>query len=217
MRPELGSDAVRLGRLLAQLAPEESEVHGLLALMEIQSSRAHARVGPEGEPILLLDQDRAQWDRLLIARGLAALQRAERLGGAQGPYALQAAIAACHARAVRADDTDWAHIAALYGILGHVTPSPIVELNRAVAVSMAHGPQAGLDLVDALATDPALRDYHLLPSVRGDLLVKLGRPGEAKVEFERAAALTRNERERALSNARARAAGEQAGAGRAPR
>jgi predicted RNA polymerase sigma factor len=209
MRPELCADALRLGRMLARLAPDEPEVHGLVALMEIQSSRAHARVGADGQPILLLDQDRSQWDRLLIERGFIALHRAERLGGAQGPYALQAAIAACHARAVRADDTDWSHIAALYAILGHVTPSPIVELNRAVAVSMAHGPQAGLDLVDALAADATLRDYHLLPSVRGDLLVKLGRPAEAKIEFERAAALTRNERERDLSNQRARAAGAE--------
>jgi predicted RNA polymerase sigma factor len=167
-------------------------------------------VGPAGEPILLLDQDRSRWDRLLIERGLAALRQAERLGGAQRPYTLQAAIAACHARAVRAEDTDWAHIAALYAILGHITPSPIIELNRAVAVSMAHGPQAGLDLVDTLAADRVLRDYHLLPSVRGDLLVKLGRPAEAQVEFERAAALTQNARERELSSERARAAAVQA-------
>ena len=187
MRPELCADALRLGRMLAQLTPYEPEVHGLVALMEIQSSRANARVGPAGEPILLLDQDRSRWDRLLIDRGLTALARAERLGGAQGPYALQAAIAACHARAVRAEDTDWAHVAALYAILGRVTPSPVIELNRAVAVAMAHGPQAGLDLVDALAADGSLRDYHLLPSVRGDLLVKLGRPAEARLEFERAA------------------------------
>ena len=173
--------------MLAQLTPDEPEVHGLVALMEIQSSRANARIGPSGEPILLLDQDRSLWDRLLIDRGLTALRRAEELGGGNGPYALQAAIAACHARAVRSEDTDWAHVAALYGILGQVTPSPIVELNRAVAVSMARGPQAGLDLVDALAADHTLRDYHLLPSVRGDLLVKLGRPAEARLEFERAA------------------------------
>jgi RNA polymerase sigma factor (sigma-70 family) len=210
MRPELCADALRLGRMLAQLAPDESEVHGLVALIEIQSSRANARIGPSGEPILLLDQDRSRWDGLLIERGLTALRRAEQLGGASSPYALQAAIAACHARAVRAEDTDWAHVAALYGILGQVTPSPIIELNRAVAVSMAQGPQAGLDLVDALAANQTLRDYHLLPSVRGDLLVKLGRPAEARVEFERAAALTRNARERELSNARARAAGELA-------
>jgi len=212
MRPELCADALRLGRMLAQLTPNEPEVHGLVALMEIQSSRAHARVGPAGEPILLLDQDRSRWDRLLIERGLAALQQAERLGGAHGPYTLQAAIAACHARAVRAEDTDWAHIATLYAVLGHVTPSPVIELNRAVAVSMAHGPQAGLDLVDALAADRVLRDYHLLPSVRGDLLVKLGRPAEAQAEFERAAALTQNARERELSVERARAAAVQAAA-----
>jgi RNA polymerase sigma-70 factor, ECF subfamily len=196
--------------MLAQLAPDEPEVHGLVALMEIQSSRANARTGPSEEPVLLLDQNRARWDRLLINRGLAALARAEHLGGERGPYALQAAIAACHARAFRPEDTDWVHVAALYAILAAVTPSPIVELNRAVAVSMVSGPQAGLDLVDALAEERTLHGYHLLPSVRGDLLVKLGRPGEAQVEFERAAALTRNERERELSEARARAAGEQA-------
>jgi RNA polymerase sigma-70 factor, ECF subfamily len=210
MRPELCGDALRLGRMLAQLAPDEPEVHGLVALMEIQSSRANARTGPSGEPILLLDQNRARWDRLLINRGLTALARAEQLGGQRGPYALQAAIAACHARAFRAEDTDWTRVAALYAILGEVTPSPIVELNRAVAVSMASGAQAGLDLIDALASERALHDYHLLPSVRGDLLIKLGRPAEARVEFERAAALTRNERERELSAERARAAGEQA-------
>ena len=211
MRPELCADALRLGRMLAQLAPGEPEVHGLVALMEIQSSRAKARVGPVGEPILLLDQNRARWDRLLINRGLAALARAEQLGGERGPYALQAAIAACHARAFRAEDTDWTRLAALYGTLAEVTPSPVIELNRAVAVSMALGAQAGLELVDALATERALRDYHLLPSVRGDLLVKLGRPAEAQVEFARAAELTNNARERQLSEARARAAGEQAG------
>jgi RNA polymerase sigma-70 factor, ECF subfamily len=210
MRPELCADALRLGRMLAQLTPAESEVHGLVALMEIQSSRANARTGPSGEPILLLDQNRARWDRLLINRGLAALARAEQLGGDRGPYALQAAIAACHARAFRAEDTDWTRLAALYAILAEVTPSPIVELNRAVAVSMAQGAQAGLDLVDALATERALQGYHLLPSVRGDLLVKLGRPDEAKAEFKRAAALTRNARERELSEERARAAAEQA-------
>jgi len=210
MRPELCADALRLGRMLAQLAPDESEVHGLVALMEIQSSRANARVGTHGEPILLLDQDRGAWDRLLINRGLAALARAEELGGGAGPYALQAAIAACHARAVQAEDTDWARLAAIYAILGVVTPSPIIELNRAVAVAMVEGPQRGLELVDALADEPALRHYHLLPSVRGDLLVKLGRPAEAQIEFERAAALTGNARERALSEARAREAGEQA-------
>ena len=206
MRPELCADALRLGRMLAQLAPEESEVHGLVALMEIQSSRAKARTGPAGEPILLLEQNRGAWDQLLIKRGLAALARADELGGARGPYALQAAIAACHARARRAEDTDWDRVASLYATLAVVTPSPIVELNRAVAVSMADGPQAGLDLVDALATEPTLRDYHLLPAVRGDLLTKVGRPAEARVEFERAAALTNNARERDLSYARARAA-----------
>jgi RNA polymerase sigma factor (sigma-70 family) len=210
MRPELCADALRLGRMLAELAPDEPEVHGLVALMEIQSSRANARVGPQGQPILLLDQDRGTWDRLLINRGLVALARAEELGGGTGPYALQAAIAACHARAVQAEDTDWARLAAIYAILAEVTPSPIIELNRAVAVGMAEGAQRGLELVDALADEPTLRNYHLLPSVRGDLLVKLGRPGEARIEFERAAALTANARERALSEARARAAGEQA-------
>ena len=210
MRPELCADALRLGRMLAQLAPDEPEVHGLVALMEIQSSRANARTGPSGEPILLLDQNRTLWDRLLIDRGVTALTRAEQLGGSTGPYALQAAIAACHARAFRAEDTDWGHVAALYAILGRVTPSPIVELNRAVAVSMAHGPQAGLEIVDALADNDTLREYHLLPSVRGDLLMKLGRPAEAQLEFERAAALTRNERERDLSGERARAAARQA-------
>jgi predicted RNA polymerase sigma factor len=206
MRPELCADALRLGRMLAQLAPSDPEVHGLVALMEIQSSRADARTGPSGEPILLLDQDRARWDRLLVNRGLAALSRAEQLGGAGGPYALQAAIAACHARAFRPDHTDWNRVAALYAMLAKVMPSPVVELNRAVAVSMAQGAQAGLDLVDALAAEPALDGYHLLPSVRGDLLVKLGRPEEARIEFERAAALTRNAREQQLSETRARAA-----------
>jgi RNA polymerase sigma-70 factor, ECF subfamily len=206
MRPELCADALRLGRMLARLAPDEPEVHGLVALMEIQSSRAKARTGPSGEPILLLDQNRSTWDRLLIDRGLAALARAEELDGTNGPYALQAAIAACHARAVRPEDTDWQRLAALYAILARVTPSPIVELNRAVAISMADGPQAGLDLVDTLATEPTLREYHLLPAVRGDLLVKLGRPAEARIEFERAAALTGNARERELSESRARAA-----------
>jgi RNA polymerase sigma-70 factor (ECF subfamily) len=213
IRPELCTDALRLGRMLAHLAPDEPEVHGLVALMEIQSSRAHARSGPTGEPVLLLDQDRSQWDPLLIRRGLDALARAGELGGDRGPYALQAAIAACHARAARADDTDWAGLAALYAVLAEVTPSPIVELNRAVAVSMAEGPQAGLDLVDALAGEPTLDGYHLLPSVRGDLLLKLGRADEARVEFERAAALTRNGRERALSEQRARDAARQASEG----
>jgi RNA polymerase sigma-70 factor, ECF subfamily len=206
MRPALCEDAVRLGRILAQLMPEEPEVHGLVALLEIQASRVRARTGPSGEPILLLDQDRRRWDRLLINRGLAALARAEELGGAGGPYALQAAIAACHARAFRPEDTDWARITSLYAVLAEVMPSPVIELNRAVAVSMAFGPQAGLDLVDALGAEPSMQGYHLLPSVRGDLLMKLGRPGEAQVEFERAAALARNNRERDLSAQRARAA-----------
>jgi RNA polymerase sigma-70 factor (ECF subfamily) len=211
MRPELCEDAVRLGRILAQLTPAEPEVHGLVALMEIQASRVRARAGPSGEPILLLDQDRSRWDRLLINRGLAGLSRAEELGGARGPYALQAAIAACHARAFRPEDTDWAGIAGLYGVLAEVMPSPVVELNRAVAVSMASGPQAGLDLVDVLAAEPSLRGYHLLPSVRGDLLMKLGRPDEARAEFERAAALTSNAQERDLSARRARSAQADSG------
>ncbi len=205
-RPDLCHEAVRLGRLLAQLAPAEPEVHGLAALMEIQASRLPARTGPSGEPVLLLDQDRARWDRLLIQRGLAALARAEQLDGAHGPYALQAAIAACHARAFRADDTDWARITQLYGVLAGVQPSPVVELNRAVALSMAYGPQAGLDLVDQLVTEPSLRNYHLLASVRGDLLMKLGRPAEAQAEFERAAGLTRNGPERELTALRAQQA-----------
>jgi RNA polymerase sigma factor (sigma-70 family) len=198
LRPEICADAMRLGRVLAELMPDEPEVHGLVSLMEIQASRFGARVGPDGEPILLLDQNRARWDRLLINRGLTSLTRAEKLGGAQGPYALQAAIAACHARAVRAEDTDWARIAGLYAVLGSVTPSPIVELNHAVAVSMAFGPQAALDLIDDLVDRKVLDGYHLLPSVRGDLLGKLGRSAEAKAEFERAAELTRNDRERTL-------------------
>jgi predicted RNA polymerase sigma factor len=205
LRPELCSEALRLCRILAGCMPQEAEVQGLLALMEIQASRLRTRVGPGGEPILLLDQDRRRWDRLLIQRGLAALMRAEALGGADGRFALQAAIAACHARAAMAADTDWARIAALYARLGERAPSPIVELNRAVAVAMAEGPAAGLAVADALRSEPALRDYHLLPSVRGDLLAKLGRPDEARAEFERAAALTRNERERALLLARAAA------------
>ena len=196
MRPGLCEDALRLGRILAELAPAEPEVHGLVALMEIQASRAAARTGPSGEPILLLDQDRGRWDQLLIRRGLAALERGERLGAARGPYVTQAAIAACHARARTAGETDWARIVALYGELARQVPSPVVELNRAVAVSMASGPAAGLDLVDALASEPVLKNYHLLPSVRGDLLVKLGRFDEARPEFERAASLTRNARER---------------------
>jgi RNA polymerase sigma-70 factor, ECF subfamily len=205
MRPALCEDALRLGRILVGLVPNESEAYGLVALMEIQASRSRARVGPSGEPVLLLDQDRAKWDRLLITRGLAALARAEQLGGALGPYALQAAIAACHARALTADATDWQRIASLYLALAQVSPSPIVELNRAVAVAMAFGPAAGLDLVDALESEPALKNYHLLPSVRGDLLAKLGRGSEARVEFERAAAMTRNARERELLLARAEA------------
>ncbi|WP_437996622.1 RNA polymerase sigma factor [Sorangium sp. So ce185] len=205
MRPALCEDALRLGRILAELVPKEPEVHGLAALMEIQASRARARVGPSGEPILLLDQNRALWDHLLIRRGLAALERAEQLGGARGPYALQAAIAACHARARAAAETDWARIAALYAALAQVTPSPVVELNRAVALSMAFGPAAGLAVVDALTSERALESYHLLPSVRGDLLAKLGRLDEARVEFERAASLTRNARERELLLGRAAA------------
>jgi RNA polymerase sigma-70 factor (ECF subfamily) len=198
VRPALCEDALRLGRILAELAPAEPEVHGLVALMEIQASRLRARIGPGGEPVLLLDQDRGRWDHLLIRRGLAALARAESLGGARGPYALQAAIAACHARARTADETDWARIAALYESLARLTPSPVVELNRAVALGMAFGPAAGLRLVDELVDEPSLRKYHLLPSVRGDLLFKLGRLDEARAEFERAAALTQNARERTL-------------------
>jgi RNA polymerase sigma-70 factor (ECF subfamily) len=213
MRPALCEDAVRLGRILAQLAPDEPEVHGLVALMEIQASRVRARSGPGGEPILLLDQDRRLWDRLLINRGLAALARAEELGGGRGPYALQAAIAACHARAFRPEDTDWERIAGLYAILAGLMPSPVIELNRAVAVGMAFGPQAGLDLVDGLAGEPALRGYHLLPSVRGDFLMKLGRPEEARAEFERAAAQASNARERELSAGRAAEAARAAAAG----
>ena len=203
MRPALCDDAIRLGRILAGLAPGEPEVHGLVALMEIQGSRAKARVGVSGEPILLLEQNRSLWDRLLIRRGLAALERAEALGGANGPYALQAAIAACHARARTPEETDWPRIVELYEVLARLTPSPVVELNRAVAVSMARGPAAGLALVDALTSEPALKGYHLLPSVRGDLLAKLGRHREAGEEFERAAALTRNGRERELLLGRA--------------
>jgi len=208
VRPGLCEDALRLGRILAELAPKEPEVHGLVALMEIQASRSRARVGPSGEPILLFDQNRAHWDQLLIRRGLAALERAEKLGGARGPYTLQASIAACHARARTSEETDWPRIAALYEALVQVTPSPIVELNRAVAVAMAFGPGAGLELVEALTLEPALRAYHLLPSVRGDLLRKLGRCDEARAEFERAASLTRNARERELLLNRARACAE---------
>jgi RNA polymerase sigma-70 factor (ECF subfamily) len=211
LRPALCEEALRLGRILAELAPGEPEVHGLVALMEIQASRLRARIGPSGEPVLLLDQDRARWDHLLIRRGLAALERAERLGGAVGPYALQAAIAACHGRARTADETDWARIAALYAALAELTPSPVVELNRAVAVAMAFGPAAGLELVDAVASEPSLKRYHLLPSVRGDLLTKLGRVTEAAREFERAASLTRNARERALLLERAAACAEPSG------
>ena len=205
MRPALCEDALRLGRILAELAPNEPEVHGLVALMEIQASRARARVGPGGEPVLLLDQDRARWDYVLIRRGLDALARAEALGGAAGPYAMQAAIAACHARARTGDETDWERIASLYETLARTTPSPVVELNRAVAVSFARGPAAGLELVDALASEPSLKKYHLLPSVRGDLLAKLGRREEARAELERAASLTRNARERELLLSRATA------------
>src|SRR5688500_7331086 len=205
MRPELCADALRLGRVLAELVPEEAEVHGLVALMEIQASRARARVGPAGEPVLLLDQDRARWDHILIGRGLAALARAEQLRGARGPYALQAAIAACHARARTAGETDWVRIAALYDALAQLAPSPVVELNRAVAVAMAFGPSAGLELVDSVADEPSLRGYHLLPSVRGDLLAKLHRLDEARAEFERAASLTQNVRERELLLGRAAA------------
>lgn len=203
MRPALCEEAMRLGRVLAGLLPGEPEVHGLVALMEVQASRAKARTAADGTPVPLLEQDRSRWDRLLIGHGLAALARAEGLGGAEGPYALQAAIAACHARTAVADETDWSRIAALYTRLGQVAPSPVVELNRAVAVSMAAGPEAGLALVDGLDTEPALRRYHLLPAVRGDLLWKLERHDEARVEFRRAAELTRNERERALLMARA--------------
>jgi RNA polymerase sigma factor (sigma-70 family) len=207
MRPALCEDALRLGRILAGLMPEESEVHGLVALMEIQASRARARTGPTGEPVLLLDQNRALWDRMLVRRGLAALQRAEALGGAQGAYALQAAIAACHARAQTPAETDWARIATLYQALARLSPSPVVELNRAVAISMADGPAAGLAMVDALSAEPSLQSYHLLPSVRGELLAKLGRFDEARSECERAASLTRNARERELLLARAEAYG----------
>jgi RNA polymerase sigma factor (sigma-70 family) len=196
MRPALCEDALRLGRILAELAPQESEAHGLVALMEIQASRLGARVGPRGEPILLLDQDRTRWDQLLIRRGIAALGRAEKLGGALGPYGLQAAIAACHARAHTAAETDWHRIAALYDALAQLTPSPVVELNRAVAVAMAFGPAAGLELIDTLTTEPSLKAYHLLPSVRGDFLFRLGRFTEAQAEFHRAATLTQNARER---------------------
>ena len=208
MRPALCEEALRLGRILVGLVPREPEVHGLVALMEIQASRTKARVNAAGAPVLLLEQDRSKWDRLLIGRGLAALEQAEGVGESQGPYAIQAAIAACHARAVTALDTDWSRIAALYEQLARIEPSPVIELNRAVAVSMALGPAAALPLVDALKEEPALKNYHLLPSVRGDLLKKLGRLDEAKEEFARAASMTRNTRERDLLLDRARACGD---------
>jgi RNA polymerase sigma-70 factor, ECF subfamily len=211
LRPALCDDALRLGRVLAELAPKEPEVHGLVALMELQASRAKARVGPSGEPILLKDQDRAQWDQLLIRRGLAALDRAKQLGIAAGPYVLQAELAACHAKARTPAETDWARIVTLYDALAQLSPSPVIELNRAVAVGMAFGPAAGLELVNALTSDPSLEKYHLLPSVRGDLLTKLRRFDEARLEFERAASLTRNLRERELLLQRAKAcAGDSA-------
>jgi len=215
MRVELADEALRLGRILAELAPEEAEVHGLVALIELHASRARARVGPTGEPILLLDQDRGRWDRLLVRRGLGALERAEALAHPLGPYSLQAAIAACHARAGTAAETDWNRIVALYDALVEVTGSPVVELNRAVAVAMAFGPAEGLELVDALADEPSLAAYHFLPSVRGDLLEKLGRATEARGEFERAAAMAKNARERELLLARARACRDAAGRGHA--
>jgi RNA polymerase sigma factor (sigma-70 family) len=205
LRPELCDEALRLGRTLAELMPDEAEVHGLVALMEIQASRSAARTGPSGEPVLLLEQDRGRWNRLLIQRGLAALERAESLAASPGQYTLQAAIAACHARAVTAEETDWSRIAGLYSQLAELMPSAVVELNRAVAVSMAYGPAAGLAVVDQLLSDPLMQDYHLLPSVRGDFLARLGRREEARAEFERAAALTRNARERTMLEARARA------------
>ncbi len=210
LRPALCEDALRLARILAELAPREPEVHGLVALLEIQASRARARTTPSGEPILLFDQDRGRWDRLLIGRGLAALERAEAFGGPLGPYTLQAAIAACHARARAPEETDWTRITALYDALAQLTPSPVVELNRGVAYAMAFGPAAGLEIVDALVSEPALKAYHLLPSVRGDLLAKLGRFDAARTEFERAAALTRNTRERTLLLERAAACGRGA-------
>jgi len=208
MRPALCEEALRLGRILAELAPQEPEVHGLVALMEIQASRSAARVSESGEPILLLDQNRALWDQLLIQRGLAALARAGKLGSTRGPYALQAAIAACHARALAPQDTDWSRIVSLYEELAQLTPSPVVELNRAVAVAMAFGPAAGLQLIDTLTSEPSLKSYHLLPSVRGDFLFKLGRFAEAQQEFARAASLTRNARERDLLLGRARASAQ---------
>jgi RNA polymerase sigma factor (sigma-70 family) len=216
VRPALCEDALRLGRIVAELAPQEAEVHGLVALMEIQASRLGARTGPSGEPILLLDQNRARWDQLLIRRGLGALERAEALGGEPGPYVLQAAIAACHARARIATETDWSRIAALYATLSERAPSPVIELNRAVAVAMALGPAAGLAIVDGLSSEPSLKSYHLLPSVRGDLLFKLGRYREAQVDFERAASLTRNARERDLLLGRAAECARSINAGSKP-
>jgi RNA polymerase sigma-70 factor, ECF subfamily len=210
IRPQICEEALRLGRILAGLAPAQPEVHGLVALMEMQASRFGARIGPSGEPILLLDQNRARWDQLLIRRGLAAIERARALGGERGPYMLQAEIAACHAKARTGAETDWARIVGLYGALADLTPSPVVELNRAVALAMLFGPQAGLELVDVLASEPSLKAYHLLPSVRGDLLAKLGRVGDARLEFERAAAPTRNERERKLLLDRAAACASEA-------
>jgi predicted RNA polymerase sigma factor len=204
VRPALCEDALRLGRILAELAPKEAEVHGLVALLELQASRLCARVSPSGEPILLLEQNRARWDQLLIRRGLSALARAEKLGGVRGPYALQAAIAACHARSRTAEETDWERIAALYDALAQLAPSPIVELNRAVALAMAYGPAVGLELVEQLTAEPSLKSYHLLPSVRGDLLAKLGRLDEARTEFARAAALATNAQTRKLLLERAR-------------
>jgi predicted RNA polymerase sigma factor len=198
LRPGLCEDAQRLGRILAGLAPQEPEVHGLIALMEIQASRFGARVGQDGEPVLLLDQNRSRWDHLLIRRGLLALEQAESLSKTRGPYTLQAAIAACHARAKVAEETDWKRIVALYDELGQISPSPIVELNRAVALSMAFGPEIGLELIDKLSAEPSLKNYHLLPSVRGDFLAKLGRFDEARIEMERAASLTQNEQERKM-------------------
>jgi RNA polymerase sigma factor (sigma-70 family) len=212
LRPALCDDALRLGRVLAELAPKEPEVHGLVALMELQASRAKARVGPSGEPILLKDQDRAQWDQLLIRRGLGALDRAKQLGIAAGPYVLQAELAACHAKARTPEETDWARIVRLYDALAQLSPSPVIELNRAVAVSMAFGPAAGLELVNALTSDPSLEKYHLLPSVRGDLLTKLRRFDEARLEFQRAASLTRNVRERELLLQRAKACADDSAA-----
>jgi RNA polymerase sigma factor (sigma-70 family) len=209
VRPALCEDALRLGRILAELVPDEPEVHGLVALLEIQASRLGARVGPSGEPILLLNQNRARWDQLLVRRGLAALDRAEQLGGSLGPYALQAAIAACHARARAAEDTDWTRIVALYDALAQLTPSPVVELNRAVAYSMAFGPAEGLGIVDELTSEPSLKNYHLLPSVRGDLLAKLGRFEEARREFEQAASMTKNAREKKLLLERAASCGKK--------